>query len=123
MALGAQAWPCISRCMTSVSQKTGFRNQDFGSHLVTDGPKGLIQVTLSMYVSKDPLALKMSLEVTAVIPTPSVSPSFPARREKKVHEFPRAPWVAESTDTHLPTPRLHCEPVALKGCDRGCISC
>lgn len=91
VALRAQAWPHASRCRTSVSQKTGFRNQDFGSHLVTDGPKDL-----SMYVSRGPLALRLSLEVTAVTPTPSLSPSLPARGEKKVHGFPRAPWVAEA---------------------------
>lgn len=100
---------------------SGFRNQDFGSHLIMDGPKVPVQVTLSMHVPRGPLALKMSPEVTAVTPTPSVSSSLPASGKKKVQGFPRVPWVAETPDTHLPTPRLHCEPEALKGFARGGI--
>lgn len=48
-----------------------------------------------------PLVLEMSLEVTAVISTPSVSPSHPESGEKKVHGFSRASWVAETPDTHF----------------------
>lgn len=75
---------------------SGFRSQDWGSHFITDEAKGLAQITLSVHVPRGLLALKMSLEVTAVTPTPNVNLT-PSK-----WGFPRAPW------------RLHCEPAALE---------
>ena len=85
----------------------GFRNQDWGSHFVVDGPKGLAQITFYVHVPRGLLALKMSLEVTAVTSIPSVNPLLQASRVL------RAPWVAETPNPQLPIPRLRCEPAAL----------
>lgn len=93
--------PHTSRCQTSASQNTPASESGLRkplSHRWTKIPGS----NNSLYACpQGPLVLEMSLEVTAVIPTPSVSPSLPESGEKKVHGFSRASWVAETPDTHF----------------------